>query len=112
MFLARVIGEVVATVKHKHLAGRKLLLVQPVTPADVATGKTAIAVDAADSGPGDLVLVGDEGNLAAQVLQCARGPIRTVIVGVVDRVDGGDVAGPIRGPRDHPARNGLRKSPS
>ena len=93
MFLARVIGEVVATVKHKHLAGRKLLLVQPVTPADVATGKTAIAVDAADSGPGDLVLVGDEGNLAAQVLQCARGPIRTVIVGVVDRVDVGDATG-------------------
>jgi len=93
MFLARVIGEVVATVKHDHLGGRKLLLVQPVTPADVAMGKSAIAVDAVDSGPGDLVLVADEGNMAAQVLQCARGPIRTVIVGVVDRVDVGDAAG-------------------
>jgi len=112
MFLARVIGEVVATVKHDHLGGRKLLLVQPVTPADAATGKVAIAVDAADSGPGDLVLVADEGNMAAQVLQCARGPIRTVIVGVVDRVEVGDLSGPNRGPRDRPARNGLRKSPS
>jgi microcompartment protein CcmK/EutM len=112
MFLARVVGEVVATVKHDDLRGRKLLLVQPVTPADEAAGKPAIAVDAADSGPGDLVLVADEGNMAAQVLQCARGPIRTVIVGVVDRVETGDPSGPTRGPRDRPARNGLRKSPS
>jgi ethanolamine utilization protein EutN len=92
MFLARVIGEVVATVKHGDLEGRKLLLVQPVTPSDAATGKPAIAVDAADAGPGDLVLVADEGNTAAQVLQRARGPIRTVVVGVVDRVDVGGAA--------------------
>ena len=50
-------------------------------------------MDAVDSGPGDLVLVADEGNMAAQVLRRARGPIRTVIVGVVDRVDVGDAAG-------------------
>jgi microcompartment protein CcmK/EutM len=112
MFLARVIGEVVATVKHDQLVGRKLLLVQPVTPADVATGKPAIAVDTADAGPGELVLVADEGNMAAQVLRCARGAIRTVIVGVVDRVEVGDVAGEVQGRRDHRARNGLRKSPS
>ncbi len=93
MFLARVIGDVVATIKHDHLAGQKLLLVQPVTPADAPTGKPVIAVDAADSGPGDLVLVADEGNMAAQVLRRSRGPIRTVIVGVVDRVEVGDTAG-------------------
>jgi microcompartment protein CcmK/EutM len=34
----------------------------------------------------DLVLVADEGNGAAQVLRRPRGAIRTVIVGVVDRV--------------------------
>jgi ethanolamine utilization protein EutN len=112
MFLARVIGEVVATVKHDYLAGRKLLLVQPVTPADVATGKPAIAVDTVDSGPGELVLVADEGNTAAQVLQCARGPVRTVIVGVVDRVEIRDAAGQVRGRRHPGTRNGLRKSPS
>ena len=93
MFLARVIGEVVATIKHDDLVGRKLLLVQPVTPTDVSTGRPAIAVDAVDAGPGNLVLVADEGNTAAQVLGCARGPVRTVIVGVVDRVEVRDVAG-------------------
>jgi microcompartment protein CcmK/EutM len=33
------------------------------------------------------VLVVDEGNSAAQVLARGRGPIRTVIVGVVDEVE-------------------------
>uniref|UniRef100_A0A832I5B0 Ethanolamine utilization protein EutN n=1 Tax=Eiseniibacteriota bacterium TaxID=2212470 RepID=A0A832I5B0_UNCEI len=86
MFAARVVGEVVATVKHGDLAGRKLLLVQPVSPGDAALGAPHIAVDAVDAGPGDLVLVLDEGNGAAQVLRRARGAVRTVVVGVVDRV--------------------------
>ena len=92
MHVARVIGEVVATIKHRDLAGRKLLLVQPVTPEDGPTGKIAIAVDTVQAGPGDLVLVNDEGNGAAQALQQPRGAVRTVIVGVVDEWGVGDRA--------------------
>jgi microcompartment protein CcmK/EutM len=84
MFLGRVVGDVVATVKHAALADKKLLVVLPVAPDDRPVGKPVIAVDAADAGPGDLVLVEDEGNMAAQVLRQPRGPIRTVIVGIVD----------------------------
>ena len=84
MIVARVTGEVVATIKHHELAAMKLLLVQPVTLEGRATGKPAIAVDVVDAGPGDLVLVADEGNAAAQVLGRSRGAIRTVVVGVVD----------------------------
>jgi ethanolamine utilization protein EutN len=86
MFTARVVGEVVATIKHPDLAARKLLLVQPLTPDGTPTGSHQIAVDAADAGVNDLVLVADEGNGAAQVLRRPRGAIRTVIVGVVDHV--------------------------
>ncbi len=86
MFVARVVGEVVATVKHPELAGHKLLLVQPVTPRDRPAGRTAIALDTVDAGPGDLVLVVDEGNSAAQVLRRGRGAVRTVVVGVVDEI--------------------------
>lgn len=84
MHVGRVVGEVVATTKHRDLSGQKLLLVQPVTPEGNATGKVSIAVDSVQAGPGDLVLVNDEGNGAAQVLRRARGAVRTVIVGVVD----------------------------
>jgi ethanolamine utilization protein EutN len=86
MFTARVVGEVVATIKHGDLAARKLLLVQPVNPAGQPSGAAQIAVDSVDAGLDDLVLVTDEGNSAAQVLRRPRGAVRTVIVGVVDHV--------------------------
>ena len=87
MFLAHVVGEVVATIKHAHLAATKLLLVQPESVPGRPTPPAVIAVDTVDAGPGDHVLVADEGNAAAQVLGLPRGPVRTVIVGVVDDVE-------------------------
>lgn len=89
MFLGRVVGEVVATIKHPALEGRTLLLVQPLTPAGEARGARVIALDAAQAGVGDRVLVLDEGNGAAQVFGRPRGPMRTVVVGVVDEVTEG-----------------------
>ena len=88
MFLARVVGEVVATQKHPHLAAQKLLLVRPEPTPGRPAPATLIAVDTVQAGPGDRVLVVDEGNSAAQVLRKARGPVRTVIVGVVDSTTG------------------------
>ena len=89
MFVGRVVGEVVATIKHPDLRGRTLLLVQPLAPDDTPRGGRVIALDAAQAGVGDRVLVVDEGNAAAQVFARPRGPIRTVVVGVVDEVTGG-----------------------
>ena len=88
MFLARVTGEVVATIKHPHLAARKLLLVAPEPTPGRPALPPVIAVYTVDAGVGDRVLVADEGNTAAQVLGQPRGPVRTVVVGVVDHVDG------------------------
>ena len=87
MIVGRVVGDVVATTKHPHLEQQKLLLVQPLTADGAPTGKVFLAVDRAQAGPGDRVLVLDEGNGAAQVLGRARGAVRTVIVGIVDEVD-------------------------
>jgi microcompartment protein CcmK/EutM len=84
VIVARVVGQVVATIKHADLYARKLLLIRPVDLAGNVTGRAAIAVDAVDAGAGDLVLVADEGNAAAQVLRQPRGAVRTVVVGVVD----------------------------
>ena len=86
MTLARVIGTVVSTVKHPKYKGLKLFVVQPVDPDGLASDPSFLAVDAVQSGVGDLVLVNSEGNGARQIFHEPVLPIRSVIVGVVDEV--------------------------
>jgi ethanolamine utilization protein EutN len=50
------------------------------------TGAYDIAVDTVQAGPGDTVLVMDEGSAARQILGLDPGAIRSVVVGVVDEV--------------------------
>jgi len=86
MYIGKVIGTVVATIKISHLDGRKLLLVDQLDLHGQETGYYDIAVDVAQAGPGDTVLVLDEGNGARQILGLDPGAVRAVIVGVVDEV--------------------------
>ena len=86
MYIGKVVGTVVATVKISHLDGRKLLLVDQLDLAGQETGDYDIAVDVVQAGPGDTVLVIDEGNGARQILGIDPGAVRAVIVGVVDEV--------------------------
>ena len=87
MILGRVIGDVVSNAKHPHAEGRTMQLVQPVTADGRDRGQPVIALDTVSAAEGDTVLMLDEGNGAAQVLRRERGGVRSVIVGVVDRVD-------------------------
>ena len=87
MFLAQVIGTVVSPISIPILRGRTQLLVRPVTPDGRPMGKTRIAIDNAQAGVGDRVLVLDEGNGARQILGDPMGAVKTVIVGVVDYVE-------------------------
>jgi ethanolamine utilization protein EutN len=91
MQLARVIGTVVATVKHGALAGRKLLLIQPVTRDGEARGRPLVAVDAVGAGVTETVYWcrGHEASLAF----AAQGfnpevPTDAAIVGIVDEITG------------------------
>jgi microcompartment protein CcmK/EutM len=86
VYIGRVAGSVVATIKYPHLAGRSLLLVDRLDLDGEATGAYDIAVDVAQAGAGDRVLVLDEGNGARQILGIDPGCIRAVIVGIVDEV--------------------------
>lgn len=86
MKLARVIGNVVATRKHPCYLGHKLLVVQPVDENGVDCGASFLSCDTVQAGPGDLVLVEQEGNTARQLLGNRDDPFHSVIVGVVDRV--------------------------
>jgi ethanolamine utilization protein EutN len=86
VYIGKVIGTVVATIKISHLEARKLLLVDRLDLEGQETGYYDIAVDVVQAGPGDTVLVIDEGNGARQVLGLDPGAVRAVIVGVVDEV--------------------------
>ena len=97
MKLCRVIGNVVATDHHPAFDGLSLLLVQPESPEGEKISSTYIAVDSVQAGPGDRVLVLSEGSGVAQVLKAPRGPIRSVIVGIVDEVEAHGVVIPSGG---------------
>jgi len=93
VLLGRVCGTVVATLKHAALRGHKLLLVQPMALDGAPQGRITTALDVVDAGPGDWVLLHDEGSGASQILDNPRGPVRTVVVGVVDELALGSPAG-------------------
>ncbi len=86
MYIGRVVGPVVATIKIGHLESRRLLLVDQLGLDGQPTGGYDVAVDVVQAGPGDTVLVLDEGNGARQILGLDPGAVRAVIVGVVDEV--------------------------
>lgn len=87
MILGRVTGTVVSTIKDPVFEGRKLLLVEKISPEGDALEGYLVAVDMVDAGLGDTVLLIDEGNSARQVVGRDPAPIRAVVVGVVDSVD-------------------------
>ncbi len=88
MFIAKVVGNLWATRKHKSLEGLKLLLVQPIDGiTGDGRGDTVLAVEKnLSAGLGDIVLVMDEGNSARQILNDKKAPVRTVVCGIIDYV--------------------------
>ena len=87
MILGRVIGQLHGTIKHPFYDGKKLLVVEKISPAGVPTGDYIVAADSVGAGDGEEVLVLDEGTGARQVFGSTDGPVRSVIVGIIDRVD-------------------------
>lgn len=87
MKLCRVMGPVVSTVKHPTYVGRTLLVVQPVDDQHQPQGTSFLAVDTVQAGEGDLVLVNQEGGGARMVIGVEQLPMRSLIVGIVDRID-------------------------
>jgi len=96
MFLARVTGHVVASVKDKVLNGQKLLVVEPLNvkydevtkqPASLGnTGRAIVAIDAVGAGDGQLVLI-VQGSSARMTEQTKNLPADAVIVGIVDSAE-------------------------
>ncbi len=98
MLLADVVGTVVMTVKHPAYDGEKLLRVQPLNEHGKAVGQPILAIDRAQAGVGDRVLIMREGSGVRQIVGRDQGklvdeavkmdwPVRSLIIGVVDVVD-------------------------
>ncbi len=87
MKLARVSGTVVSTISAPIFDNRRLLFCDYITPDGEATGDYVIAVDVVDAGPGEIVLIMDEGNGARQIVGETTAPIRAMVVGIIDPVD-------------------------
>jgi ethanolamine utilization protein EutN len=84
--LARVIGEVVSTMKDANLVGAKLLLLQPLAASGEAAGRTLVAMDSVGAGVGEHVFF-VRGREAAFPFYPAEPPTDASIVGIVDHWD-------------------------
>ncbi len=84
MKIAKVTGTVVSTIKYEKYRGMKLLRVRHLTLEGELTGEELVALDAADAGVGDIVLVNNDGG-AAQMVMGDKTLIASVTVcGVID----------------------------
>lgn len=92
MFLAEVIGHVVATKKDESMKGRKLLLLRPKlvdesNPEKFRDGSnTIVAVDTVGAGEGELVMF-CQGSSARQAEGMKTIPVDAAVVAIVDSVD-------------------------
>jgi microcompartment protein CcmK/EutM len=84
MMLARVLGNVVCTVKDPALEGRKLLLIQPLTREGKPKGRPLVGIDSIGAGFGEMVYWcrGKEASLAFT----GEVPSDCSIVGIVDTI--------------------------
>ena len=83
MQLARVVGDVVATIKDPNLSGITLLVLQPLSPSGEPSGRTLVALDSIGAGVGEHVFF-VRGREAAYPFYPAEPPTDASIVGIVD----------------------------
>lgn len=86
MRLARVVGNVCATVKDPQLEGLKLLLLQPVDAAGADVGTPLVALDAVGAGAGETVYW--SGRREACLAFDPQVPSDASVTGIVDSISG------------------------
>ena len=89
MIIGTVKGDIVSTINHPFYTGKRLLVVEKEDFAGKAGGYLVAIDGGVGAGVGERVLVIDEGNSARQVVADANAPVRSIIVGIIDRLDAG-----------------------
>ena len=87
MQIARVVGTVVSTQKHRKFEGAKLLLVQPLNLDDTPRGNVVLAVDGVGAGVHEKVLLVLEGRAAGEALGRKGAPVDAAVIGIIDQMD-------------------------
>jgi microcompartment protein CcmK/EutM len=87
MTIGTVKGNIVSTINHPFYTGKKLLVVEKEDFAGKPGGYLVAMDGGVNAGVGERVLVIDEGNSARQVVADPQAPLRSIIVGIVDRID-------------------------
>jgi microcompartment protein CcmK/EutM len=86
MQLAKVIGDLVSTLKDENLTGIKLMVLQPIAADGSNIGRTLVAVDAVGAGVGEIVFF-VRGREASFPFYPTEVPTDAGIVGIVDHWD-------------------------
>lgn len=89
MLLARVVGNLVSTVKPTSHSGKKLMIVEYIGLDGKPYGTRDIVMDVADAGVGDTVLVNVDGGASQMILEEKKAVVDHVICGVVDHYTAG-----------------------
>jgi len=94
VLLAKVVGNVVSTIKPASHHGKKLMVVELIGLDGKPYGARQMAVDAADSGIGDTVLVNVDGGAALMIVGDSQAIIDWTICGVIDHFTVDDITTP------------------
>lgn len=84
MYIAKVIGNVVATRKEESLVGYKLMIIQRVNIKQEPIGFEEVAADYVGAGVGEYVLVGRGSSVRVSRKEAA---IDMAIIGIIDSMD-------------------------
>lgn len=95
MLLARVVGNVVSTVKDESHRGKKLLIIELIGLDRKPYGARQIAFDAADAGIGDTVLINVDGGAALTILGDKKAVADWTVCGVIDHYSVGGETVPV-----------------
>ena len=87
MKYGRVIGNIVSTIKNEKLTGIKLAIVEPLDPEGNVIGNNEIVADYLGAAVGNLVLWVANGMVICERMGRKNIPLRSSIVGIIDRID-------------------------
>jgi ethanolamine utilization protein EutN len=84
MLLGIVEGNITATIKHKSMAGWKVLIVQPLDIGGKPDGDPVLAIDKLGAGRGVKVVISNDGRGTREMIGDPNSPVRWSVIGLVD----------------------------